>query len=80
MLGNSPTSWASSIVVEPDRVLAIVDDESDNRVLEAAVAASVDYIVSGDTDLLDLGSFEGIPVVTPARFMPTVLGRDSIDE
>jgi uncharacterized protein len=67
---------ASSVVVEPDRVLAVVNDESDNRVLEAAAAAA-DYIVSGDKDLLDLGSFEGIPIVTAAQFVPAVLGRGS---
>jgi putative PIN family toxin of toxin-antitoxin system len=38
----------SSVVVEPPGVLAVVEDESDNRVLEAAVAAGADYIVSGD--------------------------------
>jgi predicted nucleic acid-binding protein len=63
--------------VEPDRVLAIVDDESDNRVLEAAAAASADCIVSGDADLLDLGSFEGIPIVTAAQFVTAVLSRGS---
>lgn len=68
---------ASGVVVEPDRVLAIVNDESDNRVLEAAAAASADYIVSGDTDLLDLGSFEGIPIVTAAQFVTAVLSRGS---
>jgi uncharacterized protein len=68
---------ASSVVVEPDRVLAVVNDESDNRVLEAAAAAAADYIVSGDKDLLDLSSFEGIPIVTAAQFVPAVLGRGS---
>lgn len=68
---------ASSVVVEPDRVLAVVNDESDNRVLEAADAASADYIVSGDADLLDLGSFDGIPIVTAAQFVTAVLNRGS---
>lgn len=68
---------ASSVLVEPDRVLAVVNDESDNRVLEAAAAASADYIVSGDTDLLDLGSFEGIPIVMAAQFVTAALSRGS---
>ena len=58
-------------------MLAIVNDESDNRVLEAAAAAFADYIVSGDTHLLDLGSFEGIPIVTAAQFVTAVLSRGS---
>ncbi len=65
----------SSVVVLPTRTLAVVGDESDNRVLEAAVEGAADYIVSGDGDLLELGSFEGIPIVTPATF----LGRATLD-
>ncbi len=60
---------ASSVVVLPTRTLAVVGDESDNRVLEAAVEGAADYIVSGDDDLLELGSFQGIPIVTPAALL-----------
>jgi len=63
----------SSIVVEPLSVFAAVEDESDNRVLEAAVAARVDYIVSGDVHLLTLGTFQGIPILTPAEFVAAAL-------
>jgi uncharacterized protein len=66
---------ASGVVVAPGRVLTVVsDDDDDNRVLEAAIEGSADYIVSGDADLLDLGSFEGIPIITPGEFAATVLG------
>ena len=44
-------------------------DPDDDRVLEAATAAEADYIVSGDHDLLDLGSYDGITIVTAARFL-----------
>jgi putative PIN family toxin of toxin-antitoxin system len=44
-------------------------DEDDNRVLETAVIGNCDYIVSGDKDLLVLKEFEGIPIVTPAKFL-----------
>jgi uncharacterized protein len=63
----------TSVVVEPIDTFAVVADESDNRVLEAAVAASVDYMVSGDEHLLTLGSFQSIPILTPAEFVRTVL-------
>ncbi len=65
----------SSVIVEPLSTLAVVEDESDNRVLEAAVTGSVDYIVSGDGHLLTLGSFQGIPVLTPAEFVRSVLAE-----
>lgn len=60
---------ASSIVVIPGRVLAVVNDESDNRVLETAVEGNVDHIVSGDPDLLSLTSFEGVPIEAPHEFL-----------
>jgi uncharacterized protein len=68
---------ASGVVVSPSRVLTVVRDDDDNRVLEAAIEGAADYIVSGDTDLLDLGSFQGIPIITPGEFAATVLGGGS---
>jgi uncharacterized protein len=68
---------ASGVVVAPNRVLTVVRDDDDNRVLEAAIEGAADYIVSGDTDLLDLGSFQGIPIITPGEFAATVLGGGS---
>jgi putative PIN family toxin of toxin-antitoxin system len=47
----------------------IADDPADNRYLECAVEGNVGYIVSGDHDLLDLGSYQGIQIVTPRQFL-----------
>jgi putative PIN family toxin of toxin-antitoxin system len=44
-------------------------DLSDNMFLEIAVEGNADLIVSGDDDLLSLSPFQGIPVITPARFL-----------
>lgn len=54
-------------VVHPDtRVQIIRRDDADNRVLECALAAQAELIVSGDTrDLLPLGAFRGIPIQSP---------------
>jgi len=76
-LGWTPEERASfiaaladfAVIVAPKEKLHVVKaDPADNRVLESAVAGGVDYVVSGDHHLLDLASFEGIPIVTPARF------------
>ncbi len=72
---DSRISSRVSVVVEPIDTFAVVEDESDNRILEVAVAASVDYIVSGDEHLLTLGIFQGIPILTPAEFVRTVLSQ-----
>lgn len=62
-------------IVEPSRrVNAIVRDPTDNRVLEAADAAAADAIISGDKHLLDLKEWEGIRILSPARFMEEMTG------
>ena len=58
-----------SVIVEPTHRLDVSRDADDDRVLEAAVAGNADYIVTGDRDLLELGSHEGIQIVTPADFV-----------
>lgn len=47
-------------------------DAEDNKFLELAVSGKADYIVSGDQDLLVLGPFRGIPVLTPKEFLSNV--------
>jgi putative PIN family toxin of toxin-antitoxin system len=42
-------------------------DPDDDEVLATALAAQADLIVSGDRDLLALGAFQGIPIVSPAQ-------------
>ena len=55
--------------VEPDEeITAVQPDPDDDKFLEAAVAGAVDYLVSGDTHLLDIESFRGIDIVEPRTF------------
>ena len=59
-----------AILVEPAEKLAIMaEDPADDRALEAALAGSADYIVSGDRHLLDLGSFRSVRILAPAAFL-----------
>ena len=51
-------------VLPAERVDAVTADPDDYRVPECAVAAASEVIVSGDTDLLQLGTFRDIPVMT----------------
>jgi predicted nucleic acid-binding protein len=44
-------------------------DPDDDHVLAAAVAAHADAIVSGDKDLLVLGTFQGILILSPTEFI-----------
>ena len=55
--------------VDPDETITAVEpDPDDDKFLEAAVAGDVDYLVSGDSYLLDIESFRGIDIVEPRTF------------
>jgi predicted nucleic acid-binding protein len=41
----------------------------DDRFLALAATGQADAIISGDRDLLDLLSHEGIPILTPAHLL-----------
>jgi putative PIN family toxin of toxin-antitoxin system len=62
-------SGFTTLVVPTETLDAVPDDADDNRVLECAVAAGSDTVVSGDLDLLRLASFRGIVVMKVAEFL-----------
>ena len=56
--------------LQVDYTLDVVPtDPDDNRVLECALKASSDTVVTGDTDLLVMGSFRGIRIQKPSDFL-----------
>lgn len=61
---------AMATFVNPSARLDIVKkDPSDNKILDSALVAKVDFIVSGDGHLLVLGKPEGIRIVRPSEFL-----------
>lgn len=56
-------------VIIPKRRITICRDPKDNMILEAAADGFADMIISGDQDLLSIGDFEGIAILTPAEFI-----------
>src|SRR5207302_4965442 len=52
----------------------IKEDPPDNRILECAVTAGSDYIVTGDKDLLRLGQYDSIRIVSVADFLDLAWG------
>ncbi len=64
-------------VHEPaEEVEVIEDDPTDNRVLECALAAGAEFLVTGDKKhLLPLGSFRGVYVVGLRDFVATLAER-----
>lgn len=58
-----------AIVVDPTPRLSLLEDDADNRVLEAAEARA-DVIVTGDRRLLRLGpDFQGVRLLAPKGFL-----------
>lgn len=58
-------------VVEPTDVPAVIsEDPDDDQVLAAALTGDAQYIVTGDPDLLALGHYQGIRILTPSAFAP----------
>lgn len=47
----------------------VTADPDDNRILECAVAARSDVIVTGDAHLLQLGAYRGIKIMKVADFL-----------
>ncbi len=44
-------------------------DAKDNMILEVAVNGSAQLVVTGDRDLLSLTPFQGIPILTPSKYI-----------
>ncbi len=56
-------------IVRVSGQVTVCEDEGDNRVLECAISGKVEYIVTGDKDLLDLKSFRGIKIIKVSDFL-----------
>ncbi len=66
--------------VEPtERLNVVLDDPDDDKFLEAAIAGAAEFIVSGDHHLLELKTYRGIRVVTPAVFLAILSADDTTD-
>jgi putative PIN family toxin of toxin-antitoxin system len=61
---------AFSEVVNPKVRLSIVSqDDPDNRILECALEAKADFIITGDRHLLNLRTHQDIRILAPAAFL-----------
>jgi len=52
----------------------VQSDPDDDRILDAALEAQAEVIVSGDKHLLDIGLWRGIRVLSPAEFIKEIEG------
>lgn len=76
-----PVNWigalaeAAELVFPVERVTGVTADPFDDMVLECALAAEAEYLVSGDKKhLLPLKEFRGIRILNPMDFL-TLTGK-----
>lgn len=55
--------------VEPDEALAVFADEPDNRILECALAAGAQLVVTGDRAMLAQEQFRGVRIVSLSAYL-----------
>jgi putative PIN family toxin of toxin-antitoxin system len=53
-------------------IQGVCRDSDDDKILECAVSGNVDFIISGDNDLLSLKEFQGIPIMTASEYIDKV--------
>jgi putative PIN family toxin of toxin-antitoxin system len=61
-------SEAAQMVSHGSTVSGICRDPDDDQILSCALSAEADYLVTGDSDLLQLKEFHGIRILTPGAF------------
>jgi putative PIN family toxin of toxin-antitoxin system len=59
----------AATLLQPVRKITVLADIPDNRILECAVTAHADLVVTGDHHLMGLKEFEGIPIVRLSDFL-----------
>lgn len=58
-----------SIIIPITCTIDSCRDPKDNMILELAISGKADLIITGDQDLLSLGTFRSIAIVTPAQYL-----------
>jgi uncharacterized protein len=59
------------VVLPKETITIITEDEQDNRILECALEANAEVVITGDEHLRHLKTFQGIFIVSPGEFLKT---------
>lgn len=65
----SKIALIATLIKPTHKINVIKEDPEDNRVLECAVSARVDVIISGDSHLLELKDYSGVDIITASDFI-----------
>lgn len=68
-LAMETISEAISQVIEHNlKIKDICRDADDDNIIACAIAAKADYLVTGDSDLLEIKSYHSIKIISPRDF------------
>lgn len=59
----------SELIFPSDRILEVLRDVDDHKILECALEADADFIVTGDKDLLILKTFRNTGILLASEFL-----------
>jgi uncharacterized protein len=59
-------------MVTSEEAVAMARDPKDDKFLALAIAGAADCVISGDKDLLTLGSIGTVPILSPADFLASL--------
>ena len=60
-------------MVNPAKKYSIVSHDSDNIIIDCAMESRVEYIITGDNDLLCLNKYKSVTIINPALFIEEYL-------
>ncbi len=67
----------SDVVPGERRVAVVAADPDDDKYLAAAIEGQASFVVSGDHDLLDIGTHEGVHILSPRAFLEILAGEQA---
>lgn len=70
---------AAELVTVAGTLAGIATHPEDDRILEAAITARADYLVTGDTKLQNLKQFQGVTIVSARQFVTLLAGKGGDD-
>lgn len=75
MLGEAAATMPeAAMLIEPTEKISVIQkDRADDKILEAAVASGADFIISGDSHLLELKRFRSIKIVDATEFLHLII-------
>jgi len=66
---------ATNLVAKIPVIKVVANDPNDDMVVACAIKAKAQYIVTRDDDMLVIGKYKGIKIVTPEDFMEVLRGN-----